>query len=113
MPDRAAAEDPFGAATIREAEAVFIAGGDQANYINFWMGAHVQQALNDAISRNIPVGGMSAGIAVQGEFVYSAQRVPDGPLSSRLFFAHLHCPARQGRMNDAGLHRQRVSMSLP
>lgn len=80
MPDRAAAEDPFAAAAIRNAEAVFIAGGDQANYINFWMGTPVQQALNEAIARNIPMGGTSAGLAVLGEFVYSAQGdVPDGP----------------------------------
>jgi hypothetical protein len=80
MPDRAAAEDPFAAETIRKAEAVFIAGGDQANYINFWMGTPVQQALNDAIARNIPIGGTSAGLAVQGEFIYSAQGdTPDGP----------------------------------
>jgi cyanophycinase len=80
MPDRAAAEDPFAAAAIRHAEAVFIAGGDQANYINFWMGTPVQKALNEAIARNIPIGGTSAGLAVQGEFVYSAQGdAPDGP----------------------------------
>jgi cyanophycinase len=80
MPDRAAAEDPFAAAAIRNAEAVFIAGGDQANYINFWMGTPVQKALNEAIARNIPIGGTSAGLAVQGEFVYSAQGdAPDGP----------------------------------
>ena len=80
IPDRAAASDPFVAAAIRKADAVFIAGGDQANYINFWMGTPVQKALNEAIARNIPVGGTSAGLAVQGEFVYSAQGdLPDGP----------------------------------
>jgi cyanophycinase len=80
MSDRAAAEDPFAAETIRKAEAVFIAGGNQANYINFWMGTPVQQAINDAIARNIPVGGTSAGLAVLGEFIYSAQGdTPDGP----------------------------------
>ena len=80
LPDRAAADDPFVVAAIRNAEAVFIAGGDQANYIKFWMGTPVQKALNEAIMRNIPIGGTSAGLAVQGEFVYSAQGdVPDGP----------------------------------
>ncbi|MGA2965417.1 MAG: cyanophycinase [Terriglobales bacterium] len=80
LPDRAAAEDPFAAAAIRNAEAVFICGGDQADYINFWMGTPVQQALNEAIARNVPIGGTSAGLAVQGEFVYSAQADPaDGP----------------------------------
>jgi cyanophycinase len=80
LPDRAAAEDPFAASAIRNAEAVFIAGGDQANYINFWMGTPVQQALNEALKRGVPIGGTSAGLAVQGEFVYSAQGdPPDGP----------------------------------
>lgn len=80
IPDRAAAEDPFVAKAIRSASAVFISGGDQANYINFWMGTPVQAALNDALIRNIPIGGTSAGLAVQGEFVYSAQGdTPDGP----------------------------------
>jgi len=80
LPDRAAAEDPFAAAAISNAEAVFIAGGDQANYINFWMGTPVQRALNEAIARNVPMGGTSAGLAVQGEFIYSAQGdARDGP----------------------------------
>jgi cyanophycinase len=80
IPDRAAAEDSFVTSTIRHAEAVFIAGGDQANYINFWMGTPVQQALNDALARRVPIGGTSAGLAVLGEFVYSAQGdLPDGP----------------------------------
>ena len=33
LPDRQAAEDPAVAQIIRQAEVVFIAGGDQANYI--------------------------------------------------------------------------------
>src|SRR3954447_5792553 len=37
IPNRKAAEDPFVAETIRHAAAIFVAGGDQANYINFWM----------------------------------------------------------------------------
>jgi cyanophycinase len=83
---REAASDPFVAKTIGEAEAVFIAGGDQAHYINWWMGTPVQQALNEALARGVPIGGTSAGLAVQGEFVYSAQGdAPDDPdLTSKL-----------------------------
>ncbi len=73
LKSRAAAKDPFVADAIRHAEAVFIAGGDQAHYINWWMDTPVQQALNEAIQRGVPIGGTSAGLAVQGEFVYSAQ----------------------------------------
>jgi cyanophycinase len=73
IPNRVAAEDPFVAQKIREASAVFIAGGDQANYINFWMGSPVQSALQDSIRRGVPIGGTSAGLAVLGEYAYTAQ----------------------------------------
>ncbi|HMK23527.1 MAG TPA: cyanophycinase, partial [Terriglobales bacterium] len=73
LTSRGAANDPFVADSIRHAEAVFIAGGDQAHYINWWMGTPVQTALNDALRRGAPIGGTSAGLAVQGEFIYSAQ----------------------------------------
>ena len=80
LPNRAAAEDTFVASTIRAAQAVFIAGGDQANYINFWMKSPVQDALNDDIAHGIPLGGTSAGLAVMGEWAYSAQGdKPDDP----------------------------------
>ena len=73
LKSREAAQDPFVAAAIRHAEAVFIAGGDQAHYINWWMDTPVQQAINEVMERGVPIGGTSAGLAVQGEFVYSAQ----------------------------------------
>ena len=73
LKSREAASDPFVADAIRHAEAVFIAGGDQAHYISWWMGTPVQSALNEAIRRGVPIGGTSAGLAVQGEFIYSAQ----------------------------------------
>ncbi len=80
IPNRAAAADPVVARTISAASAIFITGGDQANYINFWMGTPVQAALNDAIRRGVPIGGTSAGLAVMGEYAYSAQGdKPDDP----------------------------------
>jgi cyanophycinase len=80
IPSRAAANDSFVAQAISHAEAIFISGGDQANYINFWKGTPVQSELNAAIHRGVPIGGTSAGLAVQAEFIYSAQNdPPDGP----------------------------------
>ena len=73
IPNREAANDPFVKKKIRGASAIFISGGDQANYINFWTKTPVQTAINDAIARGIPIGGTSAGLAVLGEYVYSAQ----------------------------------------
>jgi cyanophycinase len=80
LPDRAAAMDPFAAETIAHAETIFIAGGDQANYIRYWMGTPVQAEINKAIRRGVPVGGTSAGLAVMGEWAYSAEGdKPDDP----------------------------------
>jgi cyanophycinase len=72
IPNREAAEDPAVAEIIRKAEVVFIAGGDQANYIREWKGTPVESAINDDIAAGKPMGGTSAGLAVEGEFVYSA-----------------------------------------
>jgi cyanophycinase-like exopeptidase len=59
-------------AYIDNAEAIWIAGGDQSNYVNFWTGTPVQSAVNAAIARGVPVGGTSAGMNVLTQFVYSA-----------------------------------------
>jgi len=80
VPNREAAANPFVADAIKRASAIFIAGGDQANYINFWTDSPLQTALNDAIRRGVPIGGTSAGLAVLGEYVYTAQGdKPDDP----------------------------------
>ena len=73
IPNQAAANDPFVLSTIQSAEALWIAGGDQSDYINFWENTPVQQALNALIAQGVPVGGTSAGMNVLSEFVYSAQ----------------------------------------
>ena len=72
IPNRSAASDPFVVSTIQSAEALWIAGGDQSNYINFWKGTPVETNLNALITRGVPVGGTSAGMNVLTQFVYSA-----------------------------------------
>lgn len=72
IPSREAANDPFVAQRIRNAEALFIAGGDQADYINYWQGTPVQAAIQELAGRRIPIGGTSAGMMVLGRFAYSA-----------------------------------------
>ena len=79
LPNKEAANDPFVATTIAHAEAIFIAGGDQANYTRNWTGP-VQAEINAAIKRGVPIGGTSAGLAVLGEWAYSAEGdKPDDP----------------------------------
>ncbi len=46
IPNRTAASDPFVISTIQNAEALWIAGGDQSNYINFWKGTPVEDQLD-------------------------------------------------------------------
>ena len=74
IPNREAAEDPAVAEIIRKAEVVFIAGGDQSNYIRGWQGTPVQSAINEDIAAGRPIGGTSAGLAVEGEFVYGCMK---------------------------------------
>src|SRR5204862_1111143 len=71
IPNRTAASDPFVVSTIQNAEALWIAGGDQSNYINFWKGTPVQDSLNTLISRRVPIGGTSAGMNVLTQVLYS------------------------------------------
>lgn len=90
IPNRKAASDPEVRRRIDDAKAIFISGGDQGKYVNFWMHTPVEAAIDAAIRRGVPVGGTSAGLAVQGEFMYSAQNDPeDGPdLSSVMALAN-------------------------
>jgi cyanophycinase len=69
---RTSANDPFVVNKIRNAEALFIAGGDQYDYVNFWKGTPVEDAIHYLVTRNVPIGGTSAGLAVMGEFLFSA-----------------------------------------
>ncbi len=66
---RDGAAAPFVAQKIHDAHAIFIAGGDQSNYVRFWTGNPVQTEINQAVARGVPLGGISAGLAVQGQFV--------------------------------------------
>ncbi|RXK58891.1 cyanophycinase [Lacibacter luteus] len=60
---------------IRNAEALFIAGGDQWNYVNYWKNTATEDAINYLINtKKVTVGGTSAGLAVLGSAYYSAEK---------------------------------------
>jgi cyanophycinase len=69
---RDGAQQPWVAQQLREARAIFVAGGDQSNYIRFWTSTPVQTEINAAIARGVPIAGISAGLAVEGEFVFTS-----------------------------------------
>jgi cyanophycinase len=85
IPDTTAANDPAVVDIIRHAEAVFIAGGNQARYVNFWKGTAVQDTLNANIAGGRPIGGTSAGLAVLGQFSYGClkDKEDDNDLASK------------------------------
>lgn len=58
---------------LMQADALFITGGDQWKYLSYWQDTLVEQALHDLAARGVPIGGTSAGLAVLGEFVFSAE----------------------------------------
>lgn len=58
-------------AAINKAEIVYFAGGDQCNYVG-WKGSSVYTAVKNVVARGGGVGGGSAGLAIQGDYVYDA-----------------------------------------
>ena len=69
-----AARDPFVLDKIRGAEALFIAGGDQWNYVRVWGASPMREVIQGLIDRGVPMGGTSAGLAVLGQFVFTAEK---------------------------------------
>ncbi len=84
--NRAAAFDPRVIAALRAADGIFLAGGDQANYIRYWKGTPVQNALNAHVRANRPIGGSSAGLAILGHFSYTA--LDGGSMESKVALAN-------------------------
>lgn len=70
--EREDSDDPKLIEIIEHAESIFIAGGDQSNYLRYWQDTPVQDALNRHISAGKPLGGSSAGLAVLGEFSFAS-----------------------------------------
>jgi cyanophycinase len=70
--DRESSSRPDVVQAVREAELVYFAGGDQCNYIRWIKGTPVERAVEQVHRRGGAIGGSSAGLAIQGEFVYDA-----------------------------------------
>ena len=68
-----AASDPYVLERINRAEAIWIAGGDQNNYVIFWRGTPLAAAINQRIANDqLVIGGTSAGMAILGGVYFSA-----------------------------------------
>lgn len=69
---RAPASDPRVLAIVKRADGIFIAGGDQANYVRFWKGTPLNTLINAHVRAGKPLGGTSAGLAILGQWGYGA-----------------------------------------
>ncbi|HSN89208.1 MAG TPA: Type 1 glutamine amidotransferase-like domain-containing protein, partial [Thermoanaerobaculia bacterium] len=58
--------------TVRNAEVVFFAGGDQCDYVRNFKGTLVETAVESVYAKGGGVGGTSAGTAILGDFTYDA-----------------------------------------
>ena len=108
--NREASSDPRVVDALKNADGIFLRGGDQANYIKYWKGTPVQDALNAHVRAHRPIGGSSAGLAVLGRYAYTA--LDGGSMESRVALANpfdtgmtlegdfLHCPGLEHVITD-------------
>lgn len=72
--DASAANETYIHTKIQQAEAIWFAGGDQWDYVTYWRNTAIDSLINDAVqNRNAVIGGTSAGMAILGEFYFSAE----------------------------------------
>jgi len=68
-----AVNDAYVQQKIEGAEALWIAGGNQWNYVSYWRDSPVDSLINEGlINRNMAIGGTSAGMAILGGHYFSA-----------------------------------------
>lgn len=102
---RTGANDATVAQKIRDAEIIFIAGGDQNEYEDFWKDTAVEAALNDHVNvSREPIGGTSAGLAILGQSYYAPAGT--GVLSKEILNNPFHSNTRDINHGDFLLHPQ-------
>jgi cyanophycinase len=70
--DREAASDPKVLAAVKAADGIFVAGGDQSNYVRMWRGTPLNVLIDAHVAAGKPLGGTSAGLAIQGAWLYGS-----------------------------------------
>lgn len=69
-----ASTDNYVLEQIANAEAIWIAGGDQAVYLDYWKDSPIEDLLNNHINtKQAVIGGTSAGMAILGSSYFSAE----------------------------------------
>ncbi len=106
-----AANETYILQKIAKAEAIWMAGGDQWDYIDFWKDTEVETLLNEHINvKKGVIGGTSAGMAILGSSyftaengtVYSSEAI-ENPYNSYMTFGHndfLEVPLLENTITD-------------
>jgi cyanophycinase len=116
---RRAAYDPKLLEAVSQADGIYFGGGDQSNYVRCWKGTPLNTLIDAHVRANKPVGGTSAGLAIQGAYSYGAMdggsitsatalKYPYGP-EVTLVSDFLHLPYLREVITDshfAARHRQ-------
>jgi len=119
IPSRTVANDSATYLELISAKGIFIEGGNQWPYVDYWKGTLVEEAIHHIFQNGGAIGGTSAGLAILGEFVFDAQNgslYPDqvayNPYYNRVSItddfleilpniftdSHFHTRARLGRL---------------
>lgn len=108
---RRAAYDPRVLEIVSKADGIYFGGGDQSNYVRFWKGTPLNALIDAHVRAGKPLGGTSAGLAIQGAYSYGAMdggsidsktalREPLGP-EVTLVSDFLHLPFLQQVITDS------------
>ncbi len=96
---RDGANDPDVIEYIMSADMIFIAGGDQSLYKEYWEGTKTEKALNYVINeKQIPIAGTSAGMAILGDYYYTPNY--QGVMSSEILNDPYHLNTRTINNSD-------------
>lgn len=94
----AASYDGYVLQQLLGAEGLWFAGGDQGVYYTYWHNTPVDSVINYLINvKKIPVGGISAGMAIQGQHVFTAL---NGTITSATMLANPYHPNATLASND-------------
>lgn len=93
-----AANDPYVIDKVNNAEAIWMAGGDQNDYVTHWQNTPIMDGINNLINvKQGPVGGISAGMAVMGQAYFPASA---GSINSENALANPFSPQMQFGYDD-------------
>jgi L-asparaginase / beta-aspartyl-peptidase len=88
--ERSASSDPGLVDLVSRCDAVLMSGGAQSVYLERWRNSPLQAALQQHVDRGKPLAGLSAGLAMMGEWCFTAEY---GSRSSRQVLADPFSPS--------------------